>query len=840
MKPRIFSRRALARCAPLLLLPAALLLSSCASRAAVTKNDDEIVLSSARYRIGFDAKNGAISGVTQSGQKSSIWKSGEHGLWRVRFRDNSEVNAAAFSANSQSNRFTAAPDAKNNALNLRYENADIKVDVRVLARDSGAEFSAQVTPKNKTLLDFYLPARMRFAPDSVRKFVFPANGNQNVGIGFKKSFFARQSDVNNLAWSQTTSGPAGYTQLFGAPPQQRPDDDAAVSLSLTPTGREWLNPDLISRIEAEKARVNRAPQNGQADLTLVDSPNGAYFSASRLGGSGALWRIGGFVRDERTITVPMVSQVVSRLAENASTRGGNTKPKIALLNVIGGPPTGAGSEATIADWNKALLVLPSVTENRVEYRELRSLPEIDAALRDPSFVAIVNPYGELLPSRPGDLKNVVAKIGDFVRGGGNWLEVGGFSFYTEMSPARYLSYSLPYPAAFADFVHLDSTGGQAAIYGVQPHRGAAFSGAQNHDAIFVPGKLQVGGDENGGYSERAFGVWIDAGKSWKTPMVFMGIGGDASTRARDYCVQNGINKTLADKMSPQLLARFKAAPLIYFSGSARQKIEGLPLLPEGSLIHFADYLRYGFDRGLPDMLPPSESFGTMADMKELFSKAKSAGHLMMPYTNTSWWSRPKGETWLRDGDAGLVKLPPDNHLSYERYGDNDGYTASQWHPLTRAASRKVVTQFTTELPVDILFQDQIAARSWVMGEWIYDMNPASPTPYAYLDGLYSQAQEDSARVPLSTEAAGDKSMNYESQFCGMTFDIMPSEGYTAPQFWRMFPADTELFPLLQVMAHDKVMLNFHDLGQFVIGNENADLDAGTWVSTSTRKPTPAR
>lgn len=828
MKPRIFSRRALshdalARCAPLLFLPAALLLSSCASRAAVTSSGDEIVLSSARYRIGFDAKNGAISSVTQSGQKSSIWKSGEYGLWRVRFRDNSEINAAAFSANSQSNRFTAVPDAKNNALNLRYQNADIKVDVRVLAREGGAEFSAQVTPAGKTLLDFYLPARMRFAPDSVKKFVFPANGNQNVGIGFKKSFFARQSDVNNLAWSNSTSGVAGYTQLFGAPPQQRPDDDALVSLSLTPTGREWLSPDLVARIEAEKARVNRAPQNGQADLVLVDSPNGAYFSASRLGGSGALWRIGGFVGNERTITLPMVANVVTRLANNASTRGGATageaKPKIALLNVIGGPPVGAGSEAAVSEWNKTLRALPAVTENRVTYQELRTLPEIDAALRDKSFVAIVNPYGEMLPSRAGDLKNVVARIGDYVRGGGNWLEVGGFSFYTAMSPARYLSYFLPYPAAFADFVHLDSTGGQAAIYGVQPRRGAAFSGAKNHDDIFVPGKLQVGGDENGGYSERAFGVWIEAGKSWKTPMVFMGIGGDASTRARDYCVKNEINKTLNDKMSPQLLARFKAAPLIYFGGSARQKIDGLPLLPEGSLIHFADYLRYGFDRGLPDMLPPSESFGTMADMKELFSKAKSAGHLVMPYTNTSWWSKPKGETWLRDGDAGLVKLPPDNHLSYERYGENDGYTASQWHPLTRAASRKVVTQFTTELPVDVLFQDQVAARSWIMGEWIYDMNPASPTPYAYLDGLYSQAQEDSARVPLSTEAAGDKSINFESQFCGMTFDIMPSVGYTAPQFWTQFPADTEIFPLIQLMAHDKVLLNYHDLGQFVTNDE---------------------
>ena len=69
----------------------------------------------------------------------------------------------------------------------------------------------------------------------------------------------------------------------------------------------------------------------------------------------------------------------------------------------------------------------------------------------------------------------------------------------------------------------------------------------------------------------------------------------------------------------------------------------------------------------------------------------------------------------------------------------------------RAANRRTVRQFTQELPVDLLFQDQCGARRWSP-----DFNPASPTPTAYIEGLLSMVEEDSRDVPLATEDGWDR------------------------------------------------------------------------------------
>jgi hypothetical protein len=113
----------------------------------------------------------------------------------------------------------------------------------------------------------------------------------------------------------------------------------------------------------------------------------------------------------------------------------------------------------------------------------------------------------------------------------------------------------------------------------------------------------------------------------------------------------------------------------------------------------------------------------------------------------------------------------------------------------------------------VLFQDQCGARGWQ-----YDTNPASPTPVAYSEGLVSMVAEDCQKKPLSTENGWDRIANYESQFCGMTWSIVPTQN---PPTWRTFlkerfpPQTWEIFPVAQYIAHDKVAMVHHDLGQFV-------------------------
>ncbi|HWH71044.1 MAG TPA: hypothetical protein VNT26_16770, partial [Candidatus Sulfotelmatobacter sp.] len=356
-----------------------------------------------------------------------------------------------------------------------------------------------------------------------------------------------------------------------------------------------------------------------------------------------------------------------------------------------------------------------------------------------------------------------------------------------------------------------------ALFGVQPQQWPPWAGATNPAAIFVPGRLAWGADAQGGYCERAFGTYVSPGQTWQAPVVRLVPGAAAPNALAAYGQANQFSRRLEDKMTPAVLERFKQSVLVYYAGTAAEKLAYLDQLPSPALVHFADYLMGGFDKQYPDHLPPNASFGTPAAFTSFLQRCGQLGLLTMPYSNPTWWcDHPRGPTFVREGEAPLLKKA-DGSLAYELYGANDGYTVCHWHPAVQAANRLTRQQFTTTYPVDLLFEDQCGARTWQ-----YDYNTASPTPYAYADGLVSLVAEDSRTKPLSTENGWDRILNYESQLCGLTWAIVPTEG--APS-WRtflkdQFPPETwEIFPLAQYLAHDKAAMVHHDLGQFVTDDE---------------------
>ena len=383
--------------------------------------------------------------------------------------------------------------------------------------------------------------------------------------------------------------------------------------------------------------------------------------------------------------------------------------------------------------------------------------------------------------------------------------------------AAWLKFHVSYPPAFADFLHLETLAGSVAMFGVQPQVAAPWAGAADHQAIFVPGQLGCGGDERGGYGDRTFGTFVRPGETWRSPVSRLLVGQPAPESLRAYTRLNGIRRRLEDKTPPELLAKFKQAVLVFYAGDCAEKLAHLDKLPVPTLVHFSDYLKGGFDKEYPDHLPPRAAFGTPAEFRRFFDRCHDLGHLVMPYTNPTWWcDHPRGPTFQRAGDAPLLRTR-DGKLSCERYAANDGYTVCHWHPAVQQANRETVRQFCEDYPVDVLFQDQCGARSWH-----YDLNPASPTPYAYADGLVSMVAEDSARKPLSTESGWDRVVNYESQLCGLSWQLVPTEG--GPE-WRRFlkheypPQTWDIFPVAQYIAHDKTALLHHDLGQFVTNPE---------------------
>jgi len=230
-----------------------------------------------------------------------------------------------------------------------------------------------------------------------------------------------------------------------------------------------------------------------------------------------------------------------------------------------------------------------------------------------------------------------------------------------------------------------------------------------------------------------------------------------------------------------------------------------------------DYLHGGFDKQYPDHLPPNPSHGTPDEFAALITATHAAGDLFMPYTNPTWWcDGPPGPTLIEHGHAPLLVDRHGNNVK-EVYGANFGWSLCAFHPAALAAEKSILTSFTTDYPVDVLFQDQIGARSPA-----YDFNPASPTPNSYTEGMRGIALRDSKLVPLGTENGFDAVMNPETQFCGVCWGLIPTQyGPDWVHLWRnRFAQGTwDFTPLALYLAHDKNIFTMHDLGQFVTNRE---------------------
>lgn len=799
MRPRL-------RAMPLLALWLSIVIPS---RAGIERQGGTWIVTGGSCAVHLDARDGRLLAVKRSGWPGAIWKSGEFGAWRVRFSDGAFLSAADFPAATN---WTVAclPDDAAGSVDFHFQCPELDLRTSVRARGEGVEFTAEVRSARKTVHDLEWPARLRFDPQDVQRFVFPARGNMSVGLSFRSTFFARQSPGHPGGWTFRQAGPEPFRQLTGSRLVLRPMDDPPVPLRVTALGREWLGA-AAATVEGRPAVVNRADAKPDGLQILVDSANGPFLTAQDLGGGGAgrLWRFGGsHLEDTIERDAGMVAAVVARIAQTAQP----PRQRIGVLQLNGSPVGGAWTRIPVAAWSNAL------ARRAVPCTPIATVADLERALQSGAFAALLNPYGEGLPvAEPADLGRMVDAIGNYVRAGGNWFETGGHPFHAALVPQPFLDYGGPRPNLFADFAHLESRHGSVSLFGVQPRPAEPWTGATNPAALFVPGHLACGGDAAGGYHDRAFAAHIPPGTSWRPPAVRMLAGDSPEAALAAYAAAHALGPRLAAKLDPGVHAKLRQSVLVYLGGTARQKIDTLDAIPAPALIHFADYLKGGFDKEYPDHLPPNARFGSADDLRELLAACTARGHLAMPYTNPTWWcDHPRGPTFLREGDAPLLRRA-DGQPAREDYSGNDGYTVTHWHPAVQAANRRTMRQFSEEFPVDIVFQDQLGARSWTR-----DFNPASPSPTAYSDGLAAQGLEDSRVRPLATEDGNDLVIGCEALFCGMTWGLVPFEH---PPAWRRllrdeFPPGTwDIYPLAQRLAADKVAFYHHDLGAFVTTRE---------------------
>ena len=332
-----------------------------------------------------------------------------------------------------------------------------------------------------------------------------------------------------------------------------------------------------------------------------------------------------------------------------------SRTTIGLIQLESGPESGGACAIPVASWKARLDTVAASARRRVIV--MASPEELLAALRGGTTLAIVNPYGEWLPvASTAGMGELVDALGQFVRAGGHWVETGGYPFYAALVPQRYLEYAAEYPPVFADFLHLATSSGSLAVFRVQPRTWKPWQGLNDPAAILIPGRLAFGGDAGGGWFARTFATYVAPGTSWRSPVVRLSAGRTARESLDDYARANVLGRPLREKLPRDVLDRFRRAVLVKYDGSARDQLEGLPQLPVPSLIHFDEYLHGGFDKQYPDHLPPRPSYGTPAELRAFLDRAHELGHLVMPYTNPTWWcDEPRGPTFLKAGEAPLAR-----------------------------------------------------------------------------------------------------------------------------------------------------------------------------------------
>jgi hypothetical protein len=119
-------------------------------------------------------------------------------------------------------------------------------------------------------------------------------------------------------------------------------------------------------------------------------------------------------------------------------------------------------------------------------------------------------------------------------------------------------------------------------------------------------------------------------------------------------------------------------------------------------------------------------------------------------------------------------------------------------------------EFTEDIPSDMLFEDQIGARSWQ-----FDYNPTSPTPISYIQGWLDHAEKYKHLI-LSTELGFDKLAKTMYGFFGST--LLFERNKLLNQYFGN--GNFEHFPLASMMLRDKIMLYQHDLATETITNSS--------------------
>jgi hypothetical protein len=373
-----------------------------------------------------------------------------------------------------------------------------------------------------------------------------------------------------------------------------------------------------------------------------------------------------------------------------------------------------------------------------------------------------------------------------------------------------------YPSrwSFADWLGLDVNGSHVALYVV--NRGPIAPASL--------GFLHLGAGSP--CSGRVFCVfhefetWVEPGATWQSPVVRVRVGRTAQQAILAYRHENGIDAypSLESKLGTRL-ATLARAPLVKadvfkLALPFAQWGPALAKLPSPILLHPVAYELGGHDENDPDFLPPDPKWGTTADLAAAIAQAHADGDLVMPYDNLSWWD-PQSPTLRATTAAQVGALDAHGAPQTIDYGVHQGVIVSPFAQLVRQRTTQELDAWSS-LGADCVFLDQVGARPW-----LYDFNPAAPSPLAYDDGWLALLAPYRDRCVMA-EDGWDRLARDAVGFHGGLLMMQRELAYVDHYFGA---GDWEPYPLATWLVHDKVLMYQHDLFPLTMAR---DAEVLTW------------
>ncbi len=689
----------------------------------------------------------------------------------------------------------------NGTLVFDFTHPDVDYSIYITPHSKALDFTAKLTSKTGVITNAYFPARIFANPSDIEGITLHRSWPRNMGFEINSKFFMPR-DSNSIALEYVPGARnegAAHDLLYGKKIPLLPMDRKSP-LRLGKDAKSWIGDDAAELMGKIATTTSRPLAKELADIDIIDSDDGVYFGGTRLGGKGAIFRIGGSMEysNERSELPLLQFRAYKAALAETKKRGDNVRRKVGVISVI---------YNRFDDKRRLEKMRIHFGYLRDKFFIINSPDDLLEAIKSPETLMIINPYKEdCLTPRGASMMEFMGMLKDFVRAGGYWFECGGYPFFREITGTRWLNTD---SGASADFAHFKMKGASFSIYGVQPVD--SVEALKKNPIIY--GKMNFEGTEQGAKFSRSFPAYLSKGETLELPITRIRFGETLLKAAKSFCADNKILKKLDEKSDPKFINKFKESLIVKISGNSSETTRKVAEnMPAPALLHVACYLHGGFDKQYPDHLPPNPKYSSPEDFRGLIDFIHSQGSMFMPYTNNTWWcDNPKGPTFEKYGEAPLSKTAKGSP-NPELYGRNTGFTACQWHPTVRAANAEIIRQFTEDYPADIVFQDQTGSRGAIP-----DYNPEAPSINSYRGGLLYTTIMDSRSKLLSTEDGWAHLSDYEIQFCGFTFGIMEPRSNGAAAVWNLFwetlPKDTvRMANYVGALFQDKLSITHHNLG----------------------------